>query len=170
MKGDGNSGNKQIPYMDISTPEQFMEYCSKVEKFGMPLEAAEYILKFESNIGGRFYVKQDVLHVVFREGTILKTGFKTNLCKIRERIEEEITSCEWFWGIEENGFNQEVLADFAMCEEHDVLLEEILEETVKCKYYHQLFDPIWKRLGNGNASEQCEVVNLVWDVTNQGEE
>lgn len=167
---DGNfHGGKLIPDMDIETPRQFVEYCSKVEKIDMPLEAADFILKFESEIGGRFYVKQDVLYRIYLEGTILKTGYKTDLFQIKERMEEEISCCEWFWGLGDIASMEQALLDCSAGVNFDVALEELLEEAAKCKYYHQIFDPIWRKLGPAKHQKPYETANLVWKIAKQEE-
>ena len=171
MAGNGGFyGDLFIPYMDVNTPKQFVEYCGKVEKFDMSLEAAEYILEFEKGIGGRFYVKRDVLYVVYREGSTHKTGYKTDLFEIRKRLEEEISCCEHFLSGSDDEYEKEMTTGFLMEENKDILDETVLalewekEEAAKCKLYHQLFDDLWNKLGPAKSDTPYEAANLTWEM------
>lgn len=161
-----------IHYMEIETPLQFAEYCEKVEKFKMPLEAAEYILNLEKEINGKFYVKQDVLHITYKNFDGFITDYSTNLSCIKERMEEEVVSCEELLGINVNEIEEGKCKDGITLEPEQLLdggyIPEVLEELDFCMRYHELFDALWKKLEKREQNKKdlsCKVAKLTWDIS-----
>ena len=134
-----------IPYMEIESPEQFMEYCSKVEKVEMPLEMAKYLLEQIAGSRGRYYVSNDILYVMFGIGTAYEESFSTDLNQIREEMEEENIYFELYLKRMQDDSEEADFRNFLMSGEDELMvgdcsLEE-LETTVKS--YHEMFDAVW---------------------------
>lgn len=134
-----------IAYMEIKSPEQFMEYCSKVERVEMPLEAAKYLLEEITGSKGQYYVSNDILYVMFGVGTTLEGSYSIDLNHIREEMDEEIIGFELYLDRMKDNSENADFYKFVMSGEDELMvgdcsLEE-LEMTVKT--YHEMFDTVW---------------------------
>lgn len=136
-----------IPYMEIETAEQFMEYCEKIEKFTLSVEEAGYFLEGRESTNFRFVVENDVLYECFRRGWD-EGRYPSDLNSIKENMEEEIIYYECYLGRMEDTSEEAEFENFLMSGEDELMVEESsteeLAEVVRC--YHEKYGPIWERL------------------------
>lgn len=136
-----------IPYMEIATPEQFVEYCSKVEKIEMPLDSAKYLLTDINKSGARLYVENDILHMLFPKG-FSEHSYEMDLNRIREDMEESIIYQEHFLERMDDDSEESAFMNWVNSGEDELMVGDSSFEEIEAitKTYHEMLDAVWDQV------------------------